>query len=41
MIFKSGWIAHTVLKKHGLFVNEINFSFDLVVLFFHQKKDIF
>jgi hypothetical protein len=41
VIFKFGRIAHTVLKKHGLFVDEVNFCFDLIVLFFHKKKDVF
>lgn len=41
MIFEFSWIAHAVLKKHGLFVDEINFGFDFIVLFFHEKENIF
>ena len=41
MIFKFGRVAHAVFEQHGFFVDEFDFGFDLIVLFFHEGEDIF
>lgn len=41
MIFEFGRVAHTVFEQHGFFVDEFDLGFDLIILFFHEGKNIF
>lgn len=41
MIFEFGRVAHTILEQHSFFVDEFDLGFDLIILFFHEGKNIF